>query len=106
MFFLFSIQIQFSATTGNEHCVCTQEYDPVCLYGDTFGNKCMAKCEYPDVDDDEIDAGECPERNPCWCTREYDPFCVNGETFGNWCMVKCEHPHLRKSQATAGECPK
>lgn len=33
-----------------QDCICTKQYDPVCAYGETYGNACEASCQgfHPD----------------------------------------------------------
>jgi len=72
----------------SENCLCTEQYDPVCCRGETFGNACNAKCEGGFDVDEECSANACDE--DCICTREYNPFCCDeSEQFSNPCLARC-----------------
>ncbi|MDC8004787.1 hypothetical protein POV27_12050 [Aureisphaera galaxeae] len=96
-----------------EPCVCTDEYDPVCVEIETdqgplvltFPNACHAECE----GFTEEDFVEC--QNDCECTDVYDPVCVKTDgaiiEFGNECLALCEGftPNDFVDCPTDCECP-
>ncbi|OQR77579.1 hypothetical protein BIW11_06990, partial [Tropilaelaps mercedesae] len=67
-----------------DKCECTRQYSPVCLFGQTFPNRCAAECQKPDSD--EIQEGEC---DLCVCVRIWAPVCYKGKTYGNLCEAQC-----------------
>ncbi len=84
-------------TCNFDPCVCTDEYDPVCVEIETpqgtvvltFPNACHAECE-GFTEEDFIDC-----ENDCDCPAEIDPVCVmsgNGTIiqFDNECLALCE----------------
>ncbi len=49
-----------SVRAPNPHCMCTQEYAPVCgENGMTYGNKCKAHC----ADVKVVSIGHCPKKH-------------------------------------------
>jgi coxsackievirus/adenovirus receptor len=90
-------------------CICTLEYNPVCVKGQTYGNPCEARCDgYKEGD---WTMGACGDgaaaaktRAPCICTLEYNPVCVKGKTYGNPCAARCDG--YKEGDWTMGECPK
>lgn len=94
---VFSIWINI----GSGDCVCTDEYDPVCvwvlddIWQDTiilnFPNACYAMCEGFSPDQ----FINCDSTGGCFCPDFYDPVCVvtpAGDTiqFSNICYAACE----------------
>lgn len=82
--------------SDREDCVCTTEYNPVCVVDEAgeqvrFSNACLARCAGYGADDfvrcEDIVSG-------CDCPAYYDPVCVavgqDTLTFANYCFAECE----------------
>ncbi len=84
----------FEDCTGNTDCICTADYNPVCVadgFGGviTYSNSCHAVC----AGYTEADFIDC-NNTGCACPENWDPVCVNDSqggliTFSNACFAEC-----------------
>lgn len=97
-------------------CICTTEYQPVCVVDSTsgvqlrFSNACLARCEGYD----ESDFVRCEDGGGgvCECPEYYDPVCVavgrDTLNFPNFCFAECEgylpHEFIPCYPDTIGNC--